>query len=292
MGSSMIYMTLPVVLHPRAVDIGRDERFDFYLTNSERAYGRPPSGIQNLFRKVSDGALEIETYGAATLRMVLAGRESNPRIIFDCRGNAPAIGGPAPSYKLAAKAGLRTASPVMLAGQGGIEAIQAMQFFAGSVNVGTCAIVTSSWNVSKDIGAPSLTDLLTSACLLSRIPFDDMQLRIHGIGQARRARDVGAAIEIAIAEAMRNGGTSEPKWIEVAPTLAAIKPWLHRLPTAATSDVDTCRHRHVGFPDPLVALARYSPAIHSAEPGLLVCIGTTGSVGALIVSISDREATQ
>lgn len=287
----MLYMTLPVVLNPRAVDIGRDERFDFYLTNSERAYGRRPSGIQNLFGKVSDGALEIETYGAATLRMVLAGRDGIPRIIFDCRGNAAAIGGPAPSYKLAAKAGLRTTSPVMLTGQGGIEAIQAMQFFAGSANVGTGAIVTSSWDVSKDVSAPSLTGLFTSACLLSRIPFDDVQLRIHGMGQARRARDVGAAIEIAVAESMRQGGTSEPKWIAAAPAWTAVEPWLHCLPTAATLDVDIGRQRHVDFPDPLFALARYCPALPSAEPGLLVCLGRTGSVGALIVSISNRETT-
>lgn len=286
----MLYMTFPVVLCPRAVQLGRDERFDFYLTNSERAYGDLPSGVQNLLGKVSDGALDIETYGAATLRMALAGHDSIPWIIFDCRA-APAMGGPAPSYKLAAKAGLRTTPPVMLTGQGGIEAAQAMQFFAGSTKAGTGAIVSSCWSVFREVGARPVAGVVTSACLLSRLPFDGIQICVHGIGQARNMRDASAAIEIAVTDAVRKGGTSKPKWIAGAPTWAAIEPWSHCLPTATILGASSDGQPHTNFPDPLLALARYGPAIAGNEPGLLICLGKTGAVSAFIVSISGYEVT-
>lgn len=284
----MLYVTLPVVLRQQAHVLGRDDRFDFYLANAEIAYGRSLSGVQEKLGKVRDGALDIETYGAAMLRLALAGRNYTPWVIFDCRSK-PAIGGPAPSYKLAAKAGLRTASPVMLSGQGGIEAVQAMQFFAGSAKTGMGAIVSSSWEVSRHADAPRWTS--ASACLIDRLPFTGCRFLIHGIGQARDARDVGTAIEFAVADAVRKGGTSAPTWIAVSPTWTAIEPWAHRLPTASILDSESARHPDINLPDPLLALTRCDQAIPGTEPGLLVCLGSTGAIGALVVSICDQGAS-
>jgi hypothetical protein len=222
--------------------------------------------------------------------MLLAGRDRVPWITFDCR-SAPAIAGPAPSYRLAAKAGLRTTSPVMLAGQGGIEAMQAMRFFASSARPGTGAIVSSAWETDGDVGAPALTGLFASACLLDRLPIRGAQIRIHGIGLARGGRDAGARIvEGAVGDALRQCGSTALSWIAASPGWEALEPWSHCLQRVTILGAKGAHPSGSNHPDPLLALARYGAAIPEGEPGLLVCIGRTGTIGALILSTHDREA--
>ena len=273
----MMYLTAPTVLRVRPGTLARDERFDFNLANAEAAHGVRRRSPQWQLPPRSDSALDIETHGAAALRMARAGMDRVPCILFDCR-SGHLISGPPPSYKLAVRAGLQRTPPVLLHGQGGLEPLQAMRFFAGmgsSAEVGALAMASSSGGI------------VVSACFVSRQPFVGRQLRVHGLALARDASDPEAALVSAMTTLMRQSNSMPPTW-RLTPHGFDDIDIRHRrgvaaLPALSPSVPDASRER-----DALQVLAGLAGQVQPSDgAGLLVFMGSAGSVGGLVVSLID-----
>ena len=124
-----IWMSLPSLVVPEPSMGQVVQEMDGWYQRICRAFGHsvdPPTDSLFIPRAIQGDA---EDLAACAIRRLLGRSEGNEHsaveMLVDCRSSA-AIGGSAPTYRLAAKASLRKALPFSLAGQAGAEVAQAL----------------------------------------------------------------------------------------------------------------------------------------------------------------------
>lgn len=282
----MMYLTAPTVLKVRPGTLARDERFDFQLANAEAAHGVGRRSHQWRLPPRGECSLDIETHSAAALRMSLAGQDCMPRILFDCR-SGHLIAGPAPSYKLAARAGLHRTPPVLLYGQGGAEPLLAMRFFAGMCPSSAGAMTMAYADIGLGEDTFFSDDIVVSACLMSCQPFFGRQIRVHDMVLAHDASEPWAAVAIVVTAAIDLSRKISPQWC-VPPHGFDDIDFHHCRGLAALSAMSASAPDAMREEDALQVLARLAGKVQPSDgAGLLTFMSSTGSVGALVVSVVD-----
>jgi hypothetical protein len=127
-----IWISLPTSVVPKSIKLQDTQKVDAWYKriclSFEHRIDLPPDNL----RLPQSVGVESEDIAACAINKLLEKSENGSRklgvgMLIDCRSSA-AIGGSAPTYKLAKKAGLRTSLPFSLAGQSGSEVGQAINF--------------------------------------------------------------------------------------------------------------------------------------------------------------------
>jgi hypothetical protein len=217
----------------------------------------------------------------------------SPRSLFDCRSGA--LGpGPAPSYRLAASAGMRRAIPLCLSGQKGTEVLQALFLMDRDRSLlSPVAVVSAVQTIRhpdrRQPGTPfALGDAASAIAVMERPVRGVRGFDVLGIGLAQGEEDRGQTLLAAISQAV--DAASMPLdgifWTIAHCCSPAFRNSLDEiLPGVET--VGREKHQEVDFgcADTLVSLAMVAES--GEHPllgtGLLLFAGRHGSTGALLV---------
>lgn len=212
-----LWIGCPTIAVPPDSDARDPFREDPLYRNVYKAFGRAykPACLSNdvtgMFvpRALARTAEELAAE-AAQQTLELLTDNGNVGLFFDCR-SAPALGGPAPAYRLLDRLGLRSAQPIALSGQAGAEVAQAFVFLRRVLRQHTVdlAIVSAcqcvAWPDSREVdGDPPLGD--GAACVVvggERRRFS-FALKLHGatVGQGKgRPGRVALTVERALEQA-------------------------------------------------------------------------------------------
>lgn len=288
-----LWISRPVVVVPPEIGRGRDARFDFYVSNSAVAHRQELPHFAGIADHIDSSHPEGETLGAAALRLTLldAPEGAWPATVHDCRCD-PAIGSPAASYKLLAKAGLTRAVPLSLQGQYGTEAIQALVFRLLENGGGSplTALSAISWPVQRDEDTAMHCAPAGAAFLISSHRPNGGGFRLLGAAVARHPTDRMAATLRALEDARVQAriGHRELDWAVVhngraglAEAVAVGQPELGIRFRERGLDAD------YGCADLMVSLNELGSTLPVGMPGILIGAGRFGMVGAFIV-VPDR----
>ena len=126
-----IWMSLPSSVIPEPTMAQDTQEVDAWYQRICRAFAHSVNPPQDALLLPRALGMDTEDLAACAIKQVLETEVGNElltvEMLVDCRSSA-AIGGSAPTYRLAAKAGLRTTLPFSLAGQAGAEVAQALTF--------------------------------------------------------------------------------------------------------------------------------------------------------------------
>ena len=221
--------------------------------------------------------LEAETIAGAALKLAQLSSVDGavPAVIFDCR-NMPAVGSPAPSYKLLSKVGWLRTIPYALGWAEGTEVIQAVRLYLAMSSTALGAISALNWP-NGDSGDKCENTEVAAACMLGNAPsIKKPRYAILATGYARRQGQRKEAVLAATAEVLNNAMAVQPRWIcgsqSAIRILSTIQTDMVRLDNIE-ADV------HYGCVDPLMGLVASSAA---TGPGIIVS-GEADCVGALLV---------
>jgi len=129
-----LWISLPTCIVPKASAMPEPQTVDPWYQRICLAFGHN-SDVEiaaDQLRLPRVLRLETEDFAARAIKKMLGDSnvecdETGIEMLIDCRSSA-AIGGAAPTYKLAAKAGLRKSLPFSLSGQAGTEVGQALNY--------------------------------------------------------------------------------------------------------------------------------------------------------------------
>jgi|APSaa5957512622_1039677.scaffolds.fasta_scaffold22149_2 hypothetical protein len=219
--------------------------------------------------------------------------------LLDCRSTT--VGpGPAPTYRLAARVGLRFAVPLCLSGQKGTEVPQALSLLDADAQQVESAAVVSAVQVihhpdSREYeGAFPLGDA-AAAIITAQRPIPGFRgFDIVAVGLAQGTDDQKATLAAAIGRAIESASmvTDQISWVvahHYSPCLYA------SLDAVMPGSVKLSRREHPGInfgcADTLISLAMINDSSEqlSRGTGLLVFAGRHGCVGALLVQSSSPE---
>lgn len=282
-----LWLSRPVVIYPPTTGRGRDGRFDFYVTNSAAACGVLPPVFGDMAPSPDADHPEAETLAAAAVRMALldAPDGSDPVLLHDCRGTA-AVGGPAPSYKLLAKAGIHRTVPLALHGQGGTEPIQAifLRLCEADAEYSLTVLVGLNWPIERVGDAESDSAAVATAALLGGVR-PPLGLRLLGAAVMRHRSGRAAAVAQVVDDALRRAGIKQGAlgWSIVHNGVAG----LDEMVSCHLSALVPCRRAicagiDLGCGDLLASLNELMPTLPPGIPGVLVTAGRFDTVAALI----------
>jgi hypothetical protein len=197
-----IWISLPTSVVPKAIAIQESQVVDAWYQRISSAF-EPNPDIELTTDKIRlprAPHLETEDLAASAIKKMFSdlGTERDKigvEMLIDCRSSA-AIGGAAPTYKLAAKAGLRKSLPFSLSGQAGTEVGQAINYLQNMQWDPTKVVVISAVQrvVSPDtrLHPPDslpLGDAAAAICVASfPMPFTTKRFRILSVVSAQSGR--------------------------------------------------------------------------------------------------------
>lgn len=237
--------------------------------------------------------LSREGLAAAAIKPLLHDRfeGASPDILIDCCSSA-AIGGPAPTYKLAASCGITKLLPFALDGQAGAEVAHALLFLQYTPSeIGRRAIISAVQRVEspdsrlRKKGFPLADAAAAVDC--SSIPFAG-RFRVLGIALGQLTGDWRGAVDSLLIDVLRKTkiDAQDICW-SVAHRCCEPFLWAaqNALPQAKWMVRDLYPELDFGCVDTLVSLNRLfsDPARDSAGFGILWFVGRFGSIASVLV---------
>ncbi|TCW34574.1 hypothetical protein [Marichromatium gracile] len=285
-----LWLSQPAMMLAPDSGRGRDARFDFYVENAAARHGTAPPVFAGLAECPDTDHPEAETLAGAAVRLALldAPPGAVPTRLYDCR-SSPSIGGPAPSYKLLAKASLDRTVPLALHGQGGTETIQAilLRLCEGTEEDGLTLLSGLHWPVGSERDTASHAASAAAAALISPFPPLAGGYRLLSAAVTRHpAEDRAAALATVLGEALERSGLAvgDIGWsvaqegaADTPMVLSAVMPDARKMRRTMRRGID------LGCADLLVSLRELSVTLSAGTPGALLAAGNFMSAAALIV---------
>jgi hypothetical protein len=236
--------------------------------------------------------MDTEEFAAtAIMPLLMPEKDDNPlavKILADCRSSA-AIGGSAPTYRLAAKSGLRKTLPFSLSGQAGSEVAQALIFLKNMLrNENEMAIVSAVQRVvppDTRIHADEfpLGDA-TAAIKVTRSPIlSEKGFHVLAIVQEQLENDLDSRFETMLRKAVKIAGINykDIKWVIVHRFSDKFDLAIQKtLPNTIWLSRNRCIVHNLGCPDPLVTLQEVS-STESLLPDGIGAVWFKGRFGAV-----------
>lgn len=126
-----IWLSLPFSIVPELSAWKNNQEVDAWYERICRAFAHPVDLPVDTLLLPRILGMDAEDFASRAIKRVIDSLVSSEpltiELLIDCRSSA-AIGGSAPTYRLAAKAGLRKALPFSITGQAGTEVAQALLF--------------------------------------------------------------------------------------------------------------------------------------------------------------------
>lgn len=217
-----------------------------------------------------------------------------PSVLVDCRSSAP-VGGPAPTYKLAAKTGLPSILPFSIGGQAGSEVVQALFFLQhmeqiknkGAIISAVQRVVPPDTRV-KEHGFP-LADAAASIFLSNCEIKVGKSFKVLGIGIEQKIKNWQEALDSVLTESTERAGIKreEIKWaiahrfsnafLIIAQKALPDSTWLTR---------DWYPEFDFGCADSLISLNCFFGKKIASSPngiGIVLFAGRFGAIGAILL---------
>lgn len=291
----LVVVPKPDLLQPIARQDPLYQRYERIFLRLFQAFGRKTTAVDDGLLLPSAGNLDGEELAIKAIQPLMAqfGADWTPNLLVDCRSSA-AIGGPAPTYKLAARVGLTKILPFAIDGQGGAEVAYALLLLQNmDYEIGRGAILSAlQRTVPPDSrgrhDAFPLADA-AAAIVVTRDPLSSNNaLRVLAVAVGQRAVDWRSTTQDVLQEVLERAGVTRQmvRWSighRYSRSLCDVVSGL--LPNARWLVRDLYPEYDFGCVDPLVSLGCLlgMPSAPLDGIGTIWCVGRFGTVGAILI---------
>lgn len=288
-----LWMSRPSIMVPEAGEPELLSEVDPVYERICRAFSCPTGVTQDGLRLPRAYQLDREELAASALRALLRGRCRNgfPDILIDCC-SSPEVGGPAPTYKLAARSGLAKVLPVAIDGQAGAEAAHALLFLRhmsrempkGAVLSAVQRFAPPDPRAHRD-GFPLADGAAAVDCSVNPLP---NSFRVLGVAVGQLVGEWRSLLDSLLKRAEEEAHVSEAA-IEWSVAHRCCTSFLlaaeQALPHARPMVRDLHPECDFGCADTLISLARLctTSSVALTGIGVLWFVGRFGSVGSVLV---------
>ncbi|MBN1618752.1 hypothetical protein JW887_05440 [Candidatus Dojkabacteria bacterium] len=296
-----MWISLPSVIVPETVLEENDTEIDPLYQNIYSGFSCTTKIIKDNLQLPRACGKEGEELAAATIKSLLESHAAAKlsKVLIDCRSSA-AIGGPAPSYKLGAKAGLTSILPFSLSGQSGTEAVQALIFarhiqqieMSGGI-ISTVQKIAQPDNRLKANGYP-LADAAASVFISGTPNMTGLRFKLLSVTIKQRTQDWESVINSIVKEVISQAGLTNQsvQWVVSHRFSDSFLNAIQKvLPKYLHLIRDLYPEFDFGCVDSFISLNRIFQK-KDTDPngiGLLWFVGRFGAVGAILLELQERS---
>lgn len=291
-----IWISLPSVVIPEPTAVEEESRIDPLYQRIFLAFSHSVEIIEDKLLIPRASGMDGEEVAASAIRALLTDYYADfaPNVLIDCRSSA-AIGGPAPTYKLAAKADLTNILPFSLGGQAGTEVVHALAFLqhmghemrGGAIISALQRVVPPDSRIQED-GFSFADAAATVGVSISQKAFAK-SFHILGVAIVQKSQNWHDTLQTVLKSVLRKSGLTEEsiKWsIAHRSCDSFLLATKEILPNARWLVRDLYPDFDFGCVDPLISLDRLFAAISHppAGNGVVWSVGRFGAVGAVLLN--------
>lgn len=292
-------MSIPSIVIPDPAEAEPVAGVDPAYERIFHAFSRSTRGTKDRLLLPRAQELEREELAAAAIMPLLRERyrDCSPDVLIDCCSSA-AIGGPAPTYKLAVRSGITRVLPFALDGQSGAEVAHALLFLRHMLHeMRTGAIISAVQRVVspdsrlREDGFPLADAAAAVDCSPAALPEG---FRVLGVTVGRSTGEWRRTLGTMLKEALRRIEVSEEE-IEWSVAHRCCEPFLLAAQKTLSGARWMVRDLYPGFDfgsaDTLVSLRRLhtTAALALTGIGVLWFVGRFGSIGCVSVEYNHGD---
>lgn len=291
-----IWISLPSVVIPEPMTVEEKSEIDPLYQRIFLAFSHSTEIVDDNLLLPRALGMDSETLAASAMKPLLTDSHTALRlnVLVDCRSSAP-IGGPAPTYKLAAKTNLTNVLPFSLAGQAGAEVAHALVFLqhmghemkGGAIISALQRVVPPDARMRED-GYP-LADAAAAVGVSTSPTAFAKNFHVLGVAIAQKSQNWHDTLQPVLKSVLGKSGLTKEsiQWVIAHRVCDSfLMAARETLPHARWLVRDLYPDFDFGCVDPLISIDRLFVAISNPPTGngVIWFAGRFGAVGAVLLN--------